>query len=146
MKFYNCCIWGTIFKLQGSVQEQIDWSYNLCHFLFEKETRSLSVSLFVWAPELHSLPVPDCTSTWKYLLTIQSWKAPGPHKNSYTRKSLHFLDKKVWAVNNEENYINTDSQAVTGLFRGEFCLFRPYLAFKSILKIWYKKVMRKRIF
>ena len=53
---------GTIFKLQGSVQQQIDWTYNLCHFLFEEETRSYSLSAqFLSSSEL--LPVPACPCT-----------------------------------------------------------------------------------
>ena len=62
MRFYRSVFQGTISKLQGSVQQQIDWTYNLCHFLFEEETRSYSLcSVSPCSSEL--LPVPACPCT-----------------------------------------------------------------------------------
>ena len=98
MRFYRC-IWGTIFKLQGSVQEQIDWSYNLCHFLFEEETRSHSLSLClcstgaaVWT-DCPSLAVPVHKHENIYL-QFSLEKLLAPTKTPTHVKASIFLTKK----------------------------------------------------
>ena len=87
---------GTIFKLQGSVQQQIDWTYNLCHFLFEEETRSYSLSAqFLPVPvnSCPSLPVPVHKHENIYL-QFSLEKLLAPTKTPTHVKASIFLTKK----------------------------------------------------
>ena len=78
---------GTIFKLQGSVQQQIDWTYNLCHFLFEEETRSYSLcSVSPCSSEL--LPVPVHKHENIYLQFRLEKLLPPTKTNTHVKASI----------------------------------------------------------
>ena len=88
---------GTIVKLQGTLcpGTDIDWTYNLCHFLFEEENEvslspSLSSSALLYCP---SLPVPVHKHENIYL-QFSLEKLLAPTKTPTHVKASIFLTKK----------------------------------------------------
>ena len=85
---------GTIVKLQGTLcpGTDIDWTYNLCHFLFEEENE-VSLSLCLPVHYCPSLPVPVHKQENIYL-QFSLEKLLAPTKTPTHVKASIFLTKK----------------------------------------------------